>query len=349
MRKLLVGILILTAVLSLALTRFVGAWPYPAPNVAHYNTFVTNMVSFGTLYNDLIRLPLAIYLWAEGKYMPVLATDWYFLPKDNPGYFFVTIRNDAKWSDGSPVTAKDVWATFEVGYLVGWGVWRYISDVQIMGDYTVMFRLSKPSLIAERLILRTEIRDYKTYGEWAEKVAQLRKAGKDRKSEEMKKLLMEFRQFRPKEMLADGPFMLDPNRYTEAEAYLVRNPYYFDKDTVKIDEIKIVNGETAVITPLILAKEIDYATHAFPPAVEKQFIAQGIRIIRAPTGSGPAIVFNHAIYPFNIPEFRKAIAYAVNREECGYVSMGKSGIPVKLMAGMSDNLAKVWLYPETIE
>ncbi len=349
MRKLLLIVLILGLITSMfGLRQFVGAWPYTVPNVAHYNMFVTNALSFGTPYNELMWLRPAFYLWAEGKYVPLLAVDWYFLPPDNPGYFFMTIRNDAKWSDGTPITAKDVWSTYMLGYLVGWNVWNYISDVEIMGDYTVAFKLTKPSLVVERLILRTPIYAYKTFKEWADKVAELRKEGKDRKSDEMKDLLIKFRDFRPKEILYSGPFMLDTNRFTEAEAYLIRNPQYFDKDTVKIDEIKLYRGELAQIVSLVLAQEIDYATHAFPPATEQQFKAMGIMIIRPPLGSGPALVFNHKIYPFNLKKFRQALAYAIDRDQCGYVSMAESGKGVKFMAGMSDNMVKVWMKPEDI-
>ena len=76
MRKFLVVLLIsLVVVSAFAVEEFVGAWPYPAPNIAHFNIFTTNAVSFGRIYNELIRLPLAFYIWAEGKYIPILATD----------------------------------------------------------------------------------------------------------------------------------------------------------------------------------------------------------------------------------------------------------------------------------
>ncbi|HDM70900.1 MAG: ABC transporter substrate-binding protein [Thermotoga sp.] len=350
MRKFLVVLLIsLVVVSAFAVREFVGAWPYPAPNVAHFNIFTTNAVSFGRIYNELIRLPLAFYIWAEGKYIPILATDWKFEPPDNPKKFIVHLRKGVKWSDGSEVTSKDVWASYMIGYIRGWSDWKYIEKVETPDKYTVVFHLKKPTLLVERLILRnSNIADYKTYGEYAERIAKLLEEGKDKSSDEMKKLIVEFNDFRPKEMLANGPFMPDMNNYTEAEAHLIRNPYYYDKETVKFDRIRLINGETAVITPLILAKQIDYATHAFPPATEKQFIAEGIRIIRAPLGSGPALVFNHSVYPFNLKEFRQALAYAIDRKQCGFVSMGNSGKGVVYMAGMSDNLVPVWMEKDAI-
>ncbi|HYG58061.1 MAG TPA: ABC transporter substrate-binding protein, partial [Symbiobacteriaceae bacterium] len=100
---------------------------------------------------------------------------------------------------------------------------------------------------------------------------------------------------------------------------------------------------TAQVTPLILDKKVDFATHAFPVATEKQFQAQNIRIVRFPTNSGPALFFNNDVHPFELKEFRQAIAYVINRDENGAVALGASGVGVKKMAGFSDNMIANWV------
>lgn len=79
------------------------------------------------------------------------------------------------------------------------------------------------------------------------------------------------------------------------------------------------------------------------------FIEKGIRIIRSPTYVGPALVLNHNIFPLNLKKFRQALAYAINREECGKEALGDSGIPVKYMAGISDSLILKWLDEKSLE
>ena len=54
------------------------------------------------------------------------------------------------------------------------------------------------------------------------------------------------------------------------------------------------------------------------------------------------------VHPFEIKEFRQAIAYAIDRTENGKVAFGQSGVPVKDMVGMSDNFADLWLTPDVI-
>src|SRR5690606_16116869 len=69
----------------------------------------------------------------------------------------------------------------------------------------------------------------------------------------------------------------------------------------------------------------------------------GIRIIRPPIYSGPALYFNFNIAEFNRKEVRQAIAHVIDRHENGVVSLGDSGVAVEYMAGMSDNLVPIWL------
>ena len=88
------------------------------------------------------------------------------------------------------------------------------------------------------------------------------------------------------------------------------------------------------MTPLVLSKDIDYATHGFPPATEKSFLDAGIRIQRPPLMTGPALFFNYDVYPFTRPEVRQAMAYVMKRSDAGTVSLGASGVAVKYMAGL---------------
>ena len=72
-------------------------------------------------------------------------------------------------------------------------------------------------------------------------------------------------------------------------------------------------------------------------------MAQGYRIIRAPIYSGPALYFNHTMYPFNVKEVRQALAYAINFEENAFVSLAESGVAQECMCGFSDNITPLWL------
>ncbi len=319
---------------------FHGAWPYQVPPVGHYNMWVTNALTLG-IYRSLMEQPLAMYMWADGTWMPLLATEWKVEP---PDAITVKLRQGVKWSDGSDFNADDILATYSIARLMNNVVWRYLDHVEKIDDTTVKFVMARPSSVVLRYVLRDIVPTARsTYGEWAKKVDELVAAGKTRESEEWQALLQEFNNFRPEKLIVSGPFNIDQASITEAQLTLVKVPTAWDADQVKFDKVVLYNGETPTVTPLVMAKDVDYATHGFPPATEKAFIEGGIRIIRPPIYSGPAVYFNHDIYPFSRVEVRQAVAYAINKDDNAVVSLGQSAKAPKYQAGFSDNLVPLWI------
>lgn len=324
---------------------FKGAYPYQVPPVGHLNSFVTNGIPNGIgIYQDLLEPSPAMYLWASGDWQNLLAESW-AIDGEN---WVMKIRQDCAWSDGSPLTAKDVVTTFAIRRLQSATAFQYVDTVTAVDDYTIAFHMFNPSSVMERFILKERIRADATYGEWAARVDELVAAGKTPDDEEWKDLVNEFNEFRPETLLSSGPFTLDLADVTDTQLTLRKNANTCFKD-VKFDEVVLYNGETPTVTPLVLSNEVHYATHGFPPATEAQFKEQGIRILRPPIYSGPALYLNHAIHPFELVEFRQALAYAVDRAQNGQISLGESGKAVIYMTGFSDNLLPVWMTQEQMD
>jgi peptide/nickel transport system substrate-binding protein len=326
-------------------TEFHGAWPYNMPPDGHFNTFSTAKCICLGVYQDMQTVPFALYKWADNSYIPMLATKW-----ENKGATFEVTLRDTKWSDGKPVTSKDVVTTFNIARLLNQAVWKYITKVEAKDDKNIVFTVGTQSNLLERLILRsTYIRDDATYGAIGAKAAALFAAGKDQNSDEGKALVKELNDFRPKEIVSSGPYVMDLKTLTESQVTLVKNPNAWNANTVQFDKLLIYQGETAAITPLVLSGDVDYATHGFPPATEKSFIEKQIRIQRSPLFTGPALVFNYDVYPFAKVEVRQAMAHLMKRPDAGAVALGDSGVPVKYMAGMSDNLVPLWMSADDIK
>lgn len=322
---------------------FVGAWPYLLPPEGHFNTFVTGALTFG-IYHQVIQEPLALYLWHNDTYVPCLATSW----EITGDYFVVNLRRGVTFHDGTPFTARDVAGTWLIHYILNHPLYSlgFVDKVEIVDDYTVRFRIKRPSPILVRYILREPIRPYSTYKEFVDKAMDYMNQGLSPTSDPVKQLAADFRNFRPERYIGTGPFMWT-GEITEAEVWFKFYENYWNKDRVRFKWLKLVNGETPQVTPHVLAKEVDYATHGFPPATEQQFKELGIRVIRPPIYSGPAIQFNMKIWPLSEVWFRKAIAYAINTTENGWVSLSESGRPVRYATGLPIELADIWLTAET--
>jgi len=322
------------------------AWPYDPPPKGNFNLMQgaspESIMGPPNIYADLIVEPFAMYYWASGDWLPLLATEWSF---QNGDTFTVNMRKGAKWSDGNEVTSKDVLTTFWCARLLSNSLWDYIDKIEAPDDYTVNFHMSKPSTVVQRYVLRFNTMSDVTYGSWAKKIEDLYNSGKTVADPEGKQLLQQFTNFQPPDVIANGPFKIDVSSITQAQFTLPKNETSWNADKVPFDRMINFNGETPVITPVVLAKNVDYATHGFPPATEKAFEAEGIRIIRPPTYSGPALFINYNKlgHVFNDARVRQAIAMAVNRAQNGTVSLGESGVGVKYMAGFSDTLVPQWM------
>lgn len=85
---------------------------------------------------------------ANGEARPALAQSW-DVSEDGLIYTFM-LRQDVKWHDGTPFTARDVFATISLIQSVGFqgppalvDIWRHV-NIQVNGDYTVTFLLNEP-------------------------------------------------------------------------------------------------------------------------------------------------------------------------------------------------------------
>jgi peptide/nickel transport system substrate-binding protein len=211
-------------------------------------------------------------------------------------------------------------------------------------DYNLTFKMKDPSTVVERLVLRERIRANSVYEEWSDKAQELFDSGADPESKEYRDVVTKFEEFRPEQMVVTGPYNIDKKSITESELTMDKVDTAWIADRAKFDRLIIYNGEVPAVTPIVLSKDIDYATHGFPLATEKSFKEQGIRILRPPTYSGPALYFNYAkIKAVADPRVRHAIAHAIDMYENATVSLADSAKRSKYMTGVSDVLIKDWV------
>ncbi len=321
-------------------SEFHPAYPYQPTPTGHFNTFVTNGFTLG-IYQDLMEPSLFMYMWHDASWVPLAGESWEWTDDTT---LTVNLIQGAQWSDGTPFTSQDVVDTFTISRLLSQTVWNFISDVEAVDETTVNFILNEPSTTVPRRVLRdVRIRASSVYGDFAERVRELVDQGLTKDDDEWKSLLQEFNEFRPEEMVVLGPYQIDPNSITESQMILNKVETSHWADIVNFDRIVNYNGETPVVTPLVLSGDVDYATHGFPPATEREFISLGYRIIRPPIYSGGALYVNHKIEALANKEVRQAMAYAINKEENAFITLAESAKAPICMCGFSDNLVDLWL------
>ena len=203
---------------------FHSAWPYQIPPAGHFNMVagVTNGIfqPLPNIYADLIIQPFALYYWSSQEWLPLMATEWGFQDGD---IFQIKLRQGAMWNDGTEFTSADVLATFWCARIMSNTIWRFIDEIDAPDDYTVNFHMSQPSTVVERYVLRFNTVDAKTYGPWAERAEAYFTGGGTVATPEGAQLLEEFTQFRPENVVANGPFQHDVSSITNAQLILTKN------------------------------------------------------------------------------------------------------------------------------
>ncbi len=325
-----------------------GTWPYVLPPEHHLNHFSSGGLdsNLGNVYKSFVTLPHAFYMWAEAEYVPLLGESWGF--SDDSTYYWTKINPEAMWSNGTPVTADDVVATYLLGQILQWTQFTYIDRVEKVDDYTVNYYFSgEPSLLAERLILKEYIASAETYGELAQEAQELIDSGATPDDEAWAALADEIREFRPDELIASGPYTYSLDDVGDAYMTLHWQPNSLFSDQVKFAELRLWAGETEATTPLVLSGELAHSTNVYPPSTQEAFENAGIRLITIPRGYGPALLFQHDVYPWNVKEVRQAAALVIDRAENAFLTNGLGATPTIYMSGLSDSSSEVWI-PEDV-
>jgi peptide/nickel transport system substrate-binding protein len=122
---------------------------------------------FELVYSTLIDIDF------DGNYIPDLARSW--TVSDDGLTWTFNLAPDAKWSDGTPVTAEDV--AFTLLAYRDWGSFGYMSgytanfaDVQAVDEHTVVVTLAEPIGNMESQVLYCYILPKHIWGQFAGKV-----------------------------------------------------------------------------------------------------------------------------------------------------------------------------------
>ena len=330
---------------------FHGGNPFVAPPSGHFNMApgVTQQITLG-IYYALIMAPGGMWDWAAEEWQFLVAEDFELTEEQ----FTYTVAPGLTWSDGSDLTGQDVELTFWIRWLMNQQEWASgVVGVQTNGDLEVVLELNDPSTILERQILKAPILPAASYGEFGERARELYHSGDATDSDAANELREELQEWRPQDnetdVLVSGPFIWDFESISDASITLIKNENGVLADQVAFDSIRVYNGETEDITPLVLDGTIDYATHAFPVSTQQEWEAAGVETKMPGIYNGTGLTFSMGNHEeFNDVRFRRAIAHAFDREEGSIIAMDESGQAPEYLSGMAGLLEEQWLDEDTI-
>src|SRR6266508_5573218 len=88
-------------------------------------------------------------------------------PPEVKAVITITLPENATWSDGTPLTSKDVVGTWNILWMRQSTSWNSLFDVVAKDDQTVEFQISTPGpAILDAIVRSNAPRPYSQYGKW---------------------------------------------------------------------------------------------------------------------------------------------------------------------------------------
>lgn len=287
------------------------------------------------LYEGLMRVE------EGGKLLPALAESYTVSP-DKKTYTF-RIRK-SEWSDGQPVTAYD----FEES-------WKSVLDPEFPAPNAYQLYVIKGAKAAkEGLIPPEEIgihaeNDSTLIVELEQPVSYFLHltstyffypAGKSMRNGGSHSVLV-----------TNGPYQFNQTATNLNEWAAVPNPYYWDRDAVKLDEVKVIKLDNSTALKLFHQNELEWAGSPLSSipidtlAALKQKGSLGIH----PAAGVYFLRVNIGQAPLNHPKMRKAFALALNRSDLVEHILQGNQLPAMGYLPPSFSSGKLFYYDNAIE
>lgn len=261
---------------------------------ANFNPFASSVLMGA---KGLIYEPLMIFTPMkpdEGE--PSLAQKMEFNADGTQVTF--TVRDGAKWSDGTPFTAKDVAYTFNLFVkepATNTGALPMVS-AEATDDKTAVVTFKQPVFARKSAIGNTTIVPEHIFGQQAK--------------------VMDFTNDKP---VGTGPYTL--KNFSEQVYSFTRNPDYWDADKIKVNEIAYPAATTQTFTTDLSQGKLDWSG-GFVANVDQVFVARDTEHNKYwyPGDGQVNLLVNNTKAPMNDVKVRQAMSKALDREQISQIA-----------------------------
>ncbi|QSO47832.1 ABC transporter substrate-binding protein [Alicyclobacillus mengziensis] len=271
----------------------------------------------------------------------------------------VTLQPNAKWSDGTPVTANDIKTSMAIAFTQGNAQAFYLGSVKTIGSNQVEFdelpgqhyNLFLANILEQAIVpasvygsqlpsnIWTIIDQANYQGTNPTKVAAAKSA-----NSQLTAIGKKIASFSPAKDVSAGPFVV--KSLNPGEAVLTKNPYFYNASNVKVDQVVFRNytGNQQIWNYLI-GGQLDAAPFTAMPSdiMTKILATKSNQKVVSPSYVAAALAFNESTYPYNMLQVRQALAYIINRNAVQKVAEPAVGTVDNYTDGMVNAATQSWL------
>ncbi|HEY2792739.1 MAG TPA: ABC transporter substrate-binding protein, partial [Micromonosporaceae bacterium] len=295
-------------------------------------------------------------------YYPGIASSW--TSSADGSSFTVTIAKNAKWSDGTPVTPKDVITSFAIKMAELAGPTQLspvsgldLATVTAQGANQVVFsqiaggkNLQFPSQVLQQDVVPDEQYGSLVPADIWQTIAASQGSDKTAAATATKALsavATKASAYAPPKDISAGPFVI--RTISPGGAFLDRNKYFYDVAKISPAHVQFraFSGNQQIDNYLI-SGQLDMAPYiAVATNIYNQILhTHGNQALSSPSYVDAEIAFNESVSPYNNVAVRQALAYVLDRKAITKVGEPVSGTAQGTPSGMIQPLVSSWLSPQ---
>lgn len=290
-----------------------------------YNPLETNSLT-SWYQSGIVDPPLA---WVSrtdvNTIVPGIASKWSMKGKT----LSIFVNPKAKWSDGTPVTSKDVLLSLQIAMYINQWMGQSVGQMKVVNSHEVQVQegsLPYPNFMPY-VLGYTPVYSYAEFGHFIPKniynlfveSTKSTKAG-SAASTKLTNIMTKMEGYKPKYTISCGPWVLQSA--STSEALFNPNPYFWDaKD---IPKLELLNGTNPSLEYAWAAQS--KFTVGGVPNVTKNLLNQWTKsspnhkVIYSTFFGNVGIAFDTSAYPYNQLKVRQALAYLINRKDVAHVA-----------------------------